>query len=83
MYICTHASTPGTTALQRPREELIQMPEAGVNKSSTGGEEQLSTKTYPQMRVGRAEYITLTRWQPGPNRFRMRVNCAKHNYLTG
>ena len=28
MYICTHASTPGTTALQRLREELIQTPEA-------------------------------------------------------
>ena len=27
MYICTHASTPGTTALQRLREELMQMPE--------------------------------------------------------
>ena len=27
MYICTHANTPGTTALQRLREELMQMPE--------------------------------------------------------
>jgi len=28
IYICTHASTPGTKALQRLREELMQMPEA-------------------------------------------------------
>jgi len=28
MYICTHAGTPGTTLLQRLREELMQMPEA-------------------------------------------------------
>jgi len=28
MYICKHASTPGTTALQRLREELMQTPEA-------------------------------------------------------
>ena len=28
MYICTHASTPGTEAFQRLREELIQRPEA-------------------------------------------------------
>jgi len=28
MYICTHASTPGMTALQRLRQELMQTPEA-------------------------------------------------------
>jgi len=28
MYICTHACTPGTTALQRLREQLMQKPEA-------------------------------------------------------
>ena len=28
MYICTHASTPGTTARQRPREEMMQTQEA-------------------------------------------------------
>ena len=28
MYICTHASTPGTTARQRAREELMQTQEA-------------------------------------------------------
>ena len=28
MYLCTHASTPGTTARQRPCEELIQTQEA-------------------------------------------------------
>ena len=28
MYICTHASTPGTKALQQLREELMQTPEA-------------------------------------------------------
>ena len=28
MYICTHASTPGTTARQRLREELMQTQEA-------------------------------------------------------
>jgi len=28
MYICTHASTPGTTARQRTREELMQTQEA-------------------------------------------------------
>jgi len=28
MYICTHASTPGTKELQRLREELMQTPEA-------------------------------------------------------
>ena len=28
MYICTHASTPGTTARQRPHEELMQTQEA-------------------------------------------------------
>ena len=28
MYICTHASTPGTKALQRLRQELLQTPEA-------------------------------------------------------
>ena len=28
MYICTHASTPGTTVLQRLQEKLMQTPEA-------------------------------------------------------
>jgi len=28
MYICTHTSTPGTTARQRPRKELMQTQEA-------------------------------------------------------
>ena len=28
MYICTHASTPGTTARRRPCKELMQMQEA-------------------------------------------------------
>ena len=28
MYICTHASTPGTTARQQPCEELMQTQEA-------------------------------------------------------
>ena len=35
------------------------------------------------MQVGRAEYISLTRRQRGPKRFRMRVNCTKHTSLTG
>ena len=41
------------------------------------------TNTYPQMPVGRAEHISLTTRQRGPNRFRMRVDCAEHTSLTG
>ena len=48
MYICTHASTPGTTAWQRLREKLMQLPGAlHVSFSST----QASTFSNPNTRT--------------------------------
>ena len=48
MYVCTHASTPGTTALHRLREELMQTPEAlHVSQSITFSNSNGRTSLYP------------------------------------
>jgi len=48
MYICMHASTPGTTALQQLREELKQTPEAPhVSQSITFSDSNGRTSLYP------------------------------------
>ena len=47
MYICTHASTPRTTALQRLREELMQTRLFRSMQSTTFSTSNARTSLYP------------------------------------